>query len=564
MRSAALLLAVAGLATAHAAPIIVQTKSGPVAGTMDGTSKAWRGIPFAADTGGANRFLPPKPRPSWTEPLDCSAFGPGCYQTHHNADVPKNISEDCLNLNVYTPADANATSKLPVMVYWHGGSFAEGSDQGPFFLYDGGYIAGHKEVIVVTANYRLGALGWLVTDTLMGNQGLLDQRASLEWVHANIAAFGGDATRITIWGESAGAMSVGLHLVMSGSKGLFSNAIMESNPAGYRYRTPSEAGMYGANFCTQLNCSSGGKCDLACIQNASAADVGRAWNKAGDDWEAIVFANWGHWLDAILDWVPTIDGTLVPMNPQHAIDSGSFDTNVHLLVGSNHNEGTTFIYAALKNALPTFLFELAEWGIFGTTYVKEIEAMYKNITPSSSWADGRDMFSRIITDYWFACATERFAQAASAKGTPAYVYRYDHVLSFSSIFGKFGIPPVCETRVCHGSELPMVFHNTVPSLNASFDAAELVLADSFLDYWTSFVINGDPNVGNNQPTTWPKFDSATRNHVVLDTPSVKVASSYDLCSAWDGIGYQHVDFQGLAKALARIAAQQARMEQSQQ
>lgn len=316
------------------------------------------------------------------------------------------------------------------MIFWHGGSFAEGSNQGPFYLYDGQVIASKKQVIVMSANYRLGALGFLVTDKVKGNLGLLDQRASLTWIQQNVAAFGGDPTRVTIWGESAGAMSTGIHLVMEGSRGLFHQAIMESNVGGYRYRDLEHAQVYGTAFCQLLNCTTGtttsSECDTSCLQKADLADIENAEKKSvGSIW-SILGANWNHWLEAVLSFDPVVDGDLVPMDPIDALAAGHFDTSIPILMGTNTNEGTTFIYAALKEDIPTFVIQLAWDVIFGSKNAKIITEIYANKTPPA-WNDGRDLMSEVITDFWFRCASQQFVSATVKNGTNAYFYRYDHV-----------------------------------------------------------------------------------------------------------------------------------------
>ena len=169
--------------------------------------------------------------------------------------MPAEQSEDCLNLNVYAPAGTTAGAALPVIVFIHGGAFQEGSNRGPFGMYEATYGVQQHPVVWVTINYRLGNFGWLaLTENVPGNMGILDQRAALQWVADNIAAFGGDSTRVTLQGESAGAMSIGVHMASPGSKGLFSRAIQESNPAGFPYRSRAEQALYGAAYCKAVQC----------------------------------------------------------------------------------------------------------------------------------------------------------------------------------------------------------------------------------------------------------------------------------------------------------------------
>jgi carboxylesterase type B len=190
-------------------------------------------------------------------------------------------SEDCLNLNVYRP-NTNETS-LPVFFYVHGGSFSEGSNQGPLYMYDGTKLATSQRVVVVSANYRLQALGFMVTDDLDGNYGLKDQVAAMEWIQSNIKAFGGDSARVTLWGQSAGAMSAGLHLTSgAATQGLFQRVLMESNPFAIGYQTQSFARDYGRQVAKAVGCMTKGllpKPDSDCLRTQNATTLLKAGEK---------------------------------------------------------------------------------------------------------------------------------------------------------------------------------------------------------------------------------------------------------------------------------------------
>jgi carboxylesterase type B len=183
-----------------------------------------------------------------------------------------------------------------------------GDNEGPFDMYDGSYVARKGSVIVVAVNYRLGALGFLVTDSIMGNLGLQDQRLGMQWVRNNIHVFGGDASRVTIWGESAGAMSVGTHLISPLSRGLFSKAIMESH-VDFIYIEKKRAALYGLDFCKLLNCTvDGGKsCNTTCMQQPQIklSDILKAWQAAAGNVIIFIRANWGHLADGFLEFIPT-------------------------------------------------------------------------------------------------------------------------------------------------------------------------------------------------------------------------------------------------------------------
>ena len=330
---------------------------------MPGPARFWKGVPYAADTGGPNRWQKPQPRKPWAPATrDVTQYGPGCMQGHSstNPDVPANQSEDCLNMNIWAPVNANATSKLPVMVFFHGGAYKEGCDVGPFEIYSGVSLVNnkHNPVVVVTANYRLGPFGWLSNGkNIKGNYGLWDNIAALEFVRDNIANFGGDPGRVTIWGESAGAENVGILLTSAyhAAEGLFHRAIMESNPAAFRLRGPNDNAVYAHAFCEALNCSG---CALACLQVQDAEAVRGAWGKAGNAIAPIVLGNWGHWLDALLAGGPVVDGDLIRQQPNSAVlpyypkGFAGGNANVSVLIGTNDNEGSTFIYAMARRSCP--------------------------------------------------------------------------------------------------------------------------------------------------------------------------------------------------------------------
>ena len=211
---------------------VVHTDTGRVRGVIESDLQIFRGIPYAAPPLEERRFLPPSPAPPWSEVRPATRFGAACLQSK----LPEHTeSEDCLTLNVWAPK-RKRTRLLPVMVFVHGGAFKQGSSSSP--LYEASDLA-RLGVVVVSFNYRLGAFGFLVSlpDGLVGNAAIFDQQAAFRWVSRNAAQFGGDASRVTLFGESAGAMSIAVHLTMRSSAPLFQQAIVQSNIASYQYRT---------------------------------------------------------------------------------------------------------------------------------------------------------------------------------------------------------------------------------------------------------------------------------------------------------------------------------------
>ncbi|HLK37970.1 MAG TPA: carboxylesterase family protein [Polyangiaceae bacterium] len=252
------------------------TDKGPVHGSAAGGVRSFLGIPFGATTGGANRWKAPQPAAAWTSPRDVTKLGPICPQINpQTMGYDPTGDEDCLSLNVWTP-DPAPTSPLPVMVWIFGGAYEFGS--GGSMPYGGAQLVPKGNVVVVTLNYRVGALGFFASGALAaegsggaGNYGILDQRAALQWVQTNIANFGGDKNSVTLFGESAGGNSTCIHLVSPGSQGLFQRAIVESGLCTKPAETLSGAETVGDAFASALGCSGSGA--LACLRALTPAAV---------------------------------------------------------------------------------------------------------------------------------------------------------------------------------------------------------------------------------------------------------------------------------------------------
>ena len=496
----------------------------------------WLGVPFAASTEGENSFRAPQPRAPWAGKLNATAFAPGCLQPHHNPDVPPTQSFDCLSLNIFMPgtaAPAAGATPFPVMVFFNGGAYLEGSDEGPFGMYSGASLAANFGVVVVAANYRLGAYGWLgglPELGITGNFGIADQIAALQWVRANVAVVGGDASRVTVFGESAGAMSIGILMTSPRASGLFQRAIMESNVGGFNYPNATHAAIYAATFCNDkaLNCTTGGVCSAECLRAASPGAIMSAWNTATSDVGDFILENLGHILDGLLGTGPTIDNDYVVAEPIGAVESGDYwAKSLPVLLGTNSNEGETFIYDGVDFPLPGFLVPFAYLGILGFNQTAATIVDSQPRYNTSAFADGRTPLSQMVTDMWFRCASERFLFGAAAGGaTELHAYRFDHLYSNASIFPTFGLPPICAQVVCHASELPFVFHE-LPSFTG-FTPPEDALALRMGRLWTSFA------KGEDISSEWPRWTPATRQTLVLnDTATVE--STLELCGVWDSL-----------------------------
>ncbi len=500
----------------------VETTSGRVCGLRaagDSAIHAYLGIPYAQPTSGANRWTPPKPAGRSTGASQMTAFGPVCPQSPKLTPFPQ--SEDCLSLNVWTPATGG---RRPVMVFIHGGAFVFGSSSNP--VYDGSRLAARGDVVVVTLNYRLGALGFLAgIEGLEGNYGFLDQQLALRWVRDNIAAFGGDPSRVTLFGESAGAASVGLHLLSPDSRALFRAAIMESNPYGLPMKSMDEAERFGKRFRSALGCR---QRDLACMRDRPFQAVVRHESSAGLK-IASVFAGFS----GQLVWSPVVDGTVVSGQPnQGAIAKPA-------IIGSNRDEGVIFANFGKKGLLGGKRMSRAEYRLvldllFSRRTAKEIVALSRYAP-----IDGNNTvpLSQVLTDYVFTCANRHVM--GRAKG-PVYGYEFTHVPSWD----VWPEQPLCapdQQKVCHTFELPFVFGNPTtvtvqkPPAQVSFTPAEARLSRSLADYWTGFATRLTPN-GAGVPS-WPRYSASRPSLLELSERIRPTTDSASMCDFWDTIGY---------------------------
>ena len=321
---------------------VVRLKDGAIRGQVQSGVSVFLGVPYAAPPFGANRMLPPQPVLAWEGERDATAYGPtvpkGDYPPQYTALFPEVVipGEDCLNLNVWTP-DISAAG-LPVLVWIHGGSFMNGS--GSVGAYDGTAFA-RDGVVCVTVNYRLAAEGFLYLDDGIANLGLLDQLAALRWVQGNISVFGGDPARVTVAGESAGAMSVTTLLSMPLAEGLFAQAIAESGAAAHTL-TKDVGQMVGAYLADALGVP-------ADRESIKAVPLDKLVQAASDLVVEVQTAadpgRWGQLSLSLLPFAPTVDGSVLPAAPLASMAGGQ-GGNVPLLIGSNRDEARLFLIAA--------------------------------------------------------------------------------------------------------------------------------------------------------------------------------------------------------------------------
>jgi para-nitrobenzyl esterase len=471
---------------------------------MSRETQIFRGIPFAQPPIGPLRFAPPVAVVPWTEELDATATRSPCAQlTLGSRTMDPTSSEDCLYLNVWAPARAGS---FPVVVWFPGGANVIGAGSMP--EYDGQRLSEAGGVVVVTVNYRLGAFGFLGHAALRDEEGrsagdyaLLDQRETLHWVKRNIESFGGDPDDVTIFGESAGAGSVCMHMVSPGSASLFQRASLESAPCtGFDLPTRFEAEAQADALVAALGCSGDPSAIRACLRAASTEQVLHALPLN----EHVIFGEG-------VAWGPIVDGVTIPDQPAVLLAGGASAT-VPVIVGSNADEGTLFFNKdGIVNNEAELRAALAE--LFDAFAIDAIVARY----PVGS--DPQSTGIRIVSDI-FTCDARRIARLHTAAGGVAYHYHFTHALY--DVFIGLG--------ALHGAEIPFVFGNSISGLPVL--PAGIPLKNAIQGYWSSFAHQGDPNGGGRH--TWPRYDAATDRSLRLDlVVSELTALRRDACDFWD-------------------------------
>jgi para-nitrobenzyl esterase len=435
-------------------------------------------------------------------------------------------SEDCLFLNVFAPATPPTTPR-PVMVWIHGGGFDVGSGMDD----DPSRVAAASGDVMVTMNYRLGPFGFLAlpqlgaaaNDHSEGNAGILDQQAALKWVKANAAAFGGDAGNVTIYGESAGGISVCAQLLSPTATGLFEKAITESGPCDIPIppKTTSEA--QGAKLAGILGCSDPTTV-VTCLQSKPAPDVLGALPSD----PTFVFGQGA-------SWFPTADGVVVPTDPVAALQAGKFP-HIPIIVGANRDEGRLF--SALAYSASGKTLGAADWApavekFFGPTVGPQVEAKY----PLADYPDPSAALGQAVGDAILACPAVESATLLS-KYTTVYEYEFDHTPN------QFVLPtPGTDLGAMHSAELPYVFDGPVESTGPlTFSPADQQLATTVSTAWTRFAATGNPAGGG---LTWPAL-GAGGNYLSLDTPSTSVLTGMKqfTCAFWAQSGWSLASLPG--------------------
>jgi para-nitrobenzyl esterase len=476
---------------------IAETSYGKLSGTLDDGIRVYRGIPFAKPPTGALRFLPPQRTQAWGGVRDATRFGAGSYQADRplapvlGIVVPEQ-SEDCLTLNVWTPADRDG-GRRPVMVWFHGGAWVIGA--GSEAAYDGAALARRGDAVIVTVNYRLGPFGFLRGKELgldsTGNQAMLDQIAALEWVRDEIAAFGGDPTNVTVFGNSAGAVNIACMLTMPRARGLFHKAILQSGALNL-LRAPQAALETTRQILQQVG--------IAPERASALRDVPATALVAAQN--AIAGRS------VLPPFSPVADGDVIPEKPYDALAAGSA-RGVPLIVGTNLEEMKLYRFldptidsmdakGLVDRCSLVFAGNDSQGGSHGAriaeTYCAARAERREDPSPAETWL-------AISTDYFFRAAALRLASIQASHTPQVFVYE----------LGWKATTPGKPQGAVHGLELPFVF--------GTFDATEVgaiagrtpaarALSESVQGAWTSFARTGHPRFAG--LSEWPAYGPPRR------------------------------------------------------
>jgi para-nitrobenzyl esterase len=519
---------------ASAAGPIVSTKEGPVEGFINDGVAEFLGVPYAAPPAGDLRWRPPKNHASWTSVLKAKTYAPVCAQitTLGVFAGPANNNEDCLYLNVFTPS-LNPKSKLPVIVWIHGGGNVDGETPG----YDGSKMAAQGHTVVVTIEYRLNLMGFLAhpaLDTeghLFGNYGILDQQRALKWVKHNISGFGGDKNNVTLGGQSAGAIDTGLNMVSPLAASLFDRGICESYCPVFPLPTKTSAEATGVAFAVAAGCGSGtGPATAQCLRSLPAAKV-----------EAL--AGTGSATSAYISSFGLVDGQIIPTQPLTAFSNGQF---LHIpLMNGNTEDEQNFSLAITEyfSGPPRTALTAAQYlNYVKTTYAPPAypagtAAKVLVRYPLSAYASPQLAWDRAATDP--GICSERRLDKVLAPQIPVYAYEFDDQTAPFYFPNMPGFLPLAY----HTADIQYLFplwHGGPDGIVHPLNNHQEALSDQLVAAWTNFAWSGNPNGLGNYP--WPRYTNSTvkpawliEDQPVLSTLTDPQYAAIRNCAFWDSL-----------------------------
>ncbi|HWU26043.1 MAG TPA: carboxylesterase/lipase family protein [Rhizomicrobium sp.] len=504
--------------TDHVEALTAEAQSGRLLGTRRGAVASFKGIPFAAPPLGKLRWRLPEPAAPWAGLRAATTFGPNCPQAPTQIESLMGMavgeqSEDCLYLNIWTPACDDA--RRPVMVWIHGGAFVLGA--GSHGVYNGRRLA-ERDIVVVTINYRLGAFGFLALGPASngdlpgsGAEGIADQIFALDWVRRNIAQFGGDPENVTIFGESAGGMSVSALLASPPARGLFHKAIAQSGGAHIGHQAASSARVIDA-FVKEMGLerdeiSKMLEMPYSALVAAQISLLAKT-NTGRDTYEL-----------GTLPFQPTIDGAVLQTRPILPIRDGAAK-GIPLLLGTTRDEWKLF--SAANPGL-----RLMSQKAFCDRVEKVAGGALQTMLEAYDTGSAFERFNAWMTDKAFAVPAARLAEA-QARVASVFAYRFDWR---SNILGGL-------MGACHALDIGFVFGTHNRRLAGAFfgtGVAADALAVDMMDTWAAFARNGDPSTASSGP--WPRYDSDARATMIFGDgpPHVMGQPNERRLRSWDGI-----------------------------
>ncbi|XP_071971250.1 cholinesterase-like isoform X1 [Engystomops pustulosus] len=515
---------------------IIETKQGKVSGikkpVISHTVTAYLGIPYAEAPTGEKRFQKPEPRAPWEGIYQATSYGNSCYQNKEEAEsyidvlgtdmwnIKNEMSEDCLSLNVWVPESISTPAS--VMVYIYGGSFYSGSSA--LDLYDGSVLAASENVIVVSLNYRLGALGFLAfpgNAKAPGNAGLFDQRLALQWVHENIAAFGGNPDSVTIFGISAGGVSVGYHVISPGSRPYFNRAIMQSGSptADWAFRSRESTRKLSLKLAKSVDCpTEDDDATIACLQKVDANKL-TSTQILGMTGPTLTF------------FVPILDDDFLTDIPKSLVKYSKVNTDI--LIGVAKDDGSTFTLMgapgiSVKNESLINTEQLKDGLKFyfpseDDINVKSVMLLYKDWNDAKNKEKNREALEKILKDNFFTCPAKYFANFVVKAKNNVFVYEYAHRPSIETLPEWMG--------VIHGAEVTMLFGHPLISPQ-KFTNQEQIFSRRLMKIWANFARNGNPS---DDDFKWPRYSKEEQSYAILKVDDIDVQQNWNTqkCHFWN-------------------------------